>query len=123
MIFGWIVIFNVDLSFIYYWGNVEHVTGTITDSFETNVSVNEETVFVNSYRFTASDGSPFEDFSYASGRWYRDGAKVTIEYPAGKPLSLVYGACNVRSSGRSASCLDSDLPQDWFLLVLEYVKF
>ncbi|MCZ6875610.1 MAG: hypothetical protein O7G88_19135 [bacterium] len=92
MILGWIMIFNVDLSFVYYWGNVEHVTGTITDSYETNVSVNDKTVFVNSYRFTTSDGRSFEDFSYATGRWSRDGDKVTIEYPAGKPhLSRIQG--------------------------------
>lgn len=92
MIFGWIVIFNVDLSFIYYWGNVERVTGTITDSYETNVSINDEAVFVNSYRFTAADGRRFEDFSYATGRWHRDGDKVNVEYPAGKPhLSRIHG--------------------------------
>lgn len=92
MIFFWMMLFNVDLSFIDYAGNVERVTGSITDSHETNVSINDETVIVNSYRFIASDGRPFEDFSYATGRWYPDGARVTIEYPAGKPqLSRIQG--------------------------------
>jgi hypothetical protein len=92
MIFFWIVLFNVDLSFVYYTGKVERVTGTITDSSETNVSINDETVIVNSYRFIATDGRPFEDFSYATGRWFRDGDPVVIEYPAGKPqLSRIQG--------------------------------
>jgi hypothetical protein len=92
MILFWVMIFNVDFSFIYYTGNIELVTGTITDSHETNVSINEETVIVNSYRFATADGRPFEDFSYATGRGFHDGAKVTIEYPAGKPhLSRVQG--------------------------------
>jgi hypothetical protein len=92
MIFFWLMIFNVDFSFVYFGGNVERVTGTITDSHETNVSINERPVIVNSYRFTSSDGRLFEDFSYATGRWYRDGTRVTIEYPAGKPrLSRIKG--------------------------------
>lgn len=92
MIFFWVMLFNVDLSFVYYTGKVERVTGTITDSSETNVSINDETVIVNSYRFIAADGRPFEDFSYATGRWLREGDPVMIEYPAGKPqLSRIHG--------------------------------
>jgi hypothetical protein len=111
MVFFWVMIFNVDFSFIAYAGNVERVTGTITDSSETNMSINEETVIVNSYRFIASDGRPFEDFSYATGRWYPDGAKVTIEYPAGKPhLSRIYGMRSPvwpRTCRRTGFCLCS----------------
>jgi len=64
MIFFWMTLFNVDLSFVYYAGNVERITGTITNASATNVSINDETVIVNSYRFIAADGRPFEDFSY-----------------------------------------------------------
>lgn len=92
MIFFWIMLFTVDFSFIHYTGTIELTTGTITDSHETNVSINDEAVIVNSYRFIATDGRPVEDFSYATGRWFRGGAKVTIEYPAGKPhLSRIKG--------------------------------
>ncbi len=92
MCLGWVVIFNVDLSFVYYRGTIELVTGTITDSSETNMSINEESVVVNSYRFITADGRSFEDFSYATGRWHSKGNKVTIEYPKGKPhLSRIQG--------------------------------
>ena len=92
LIAGWIVIFSVDLSFVYYLGAVEQTTGTITDSVETSVTLNDAVVMINMYRFVASNGRRFEDYSYATGRWYKEGESVTIEYPHGKPqLSRIQG--------------------------------
>jgi hypothetical protein len=92
MLVFWIVVFGVDLSFTAFWGARERATGTVTDSQETSVTVNDRAIFVTSYRFATADGRVFEDYSYSTGRWYGDGQKVTIEYPAGKPtLSRITG--------------------------------
>ena len=85
---GWVVVSSVDLSFVHYWGAIERTTGTIMDLAETGVSINHQPVLANAYRFIASDGRHFEDYSYATGRWYNDGEQVSIEYPRGKPHLL-----------------------------------
>ena len=92
LMFFWLAIGNVDWSGVYYLGQVERARGVITDSQETNLTINDRVVMANSYRFTTPDGAVIEDFSYATGTWHADGATVTIEYPAGKPhLSRIQG--------------------------------
>lgn len=92
MIAVWLIVFGVDWSFVSFWGGHERVTGIVTDSQETNVTVNDRAVFVTSYRFTTPAGRVVEDYSYSTGRWHSDGQKVAIEYPTGKPnLSRIKG--------------------------------
>lgn len=92
MIAFWLVVFSVDLSFITFWGARERAIGIVTDSQETNVTVNDRSVYVTSYRFTTPAGRIVEDYSYGTGRWHSDGQEVAIEYPAGKPtLSRITG--------------------------------
>lgn len=92
MIGLWIVLSSVDLSFITFLGEREHIKGTITASHRTKVSLNRKRVIAHLYRFVTPDGEVFEDSSYATGRRYPNRARVTIEYPAGKPhLSRIKG--------------------------------
>ena len=92
MILFWVVIWHVDWSGVYYLGEVQRVQGRMLDSQATNLSINETPVVANSYRFVTLDGVAVEDFSYATGKWYPDGATVTVEYPVGRPhLSRIQG--------------------------------
>ncbi|MCO7224284.1 DUF3592 domain-containing protein [Pleionea sp. CnH1-48] len=84
-IFFWIFAATADLSFIYYQGEVKKTQGQIFESYETNLEVNERSVYAYHYRFFLEGQGEFEDVSYSSGRRYGSGDNVTIEYPAGSP--------------------------------------
>lgn len=92
MIGLWIVISSVDLSFIAFLGEREHIRGTVIARYRTKVSLNNKRVIAHTYRFATPDGKAFKDRSYITGRRYPKRAKVRIEYPAGKPhLSRITG--------------------------------
>lgn len=85
MVFFWIFALQADMSFLLFTG--EHVTtqGVITESRETNASEDEKSIYENHYTFVDEHGKRIQDFSYATGKWLREGAEVTVEYPAGRP--------------------------------------
>ncbi len=85
MIFFWIFVLNADLSFIHFNGKIVTVEVKVTNTFETNASVNEASVYENHYKFIDENGIEFEEFSYSTGSKVYKGDKVLIEYPEGKP--------------------------------------
>lgn len=85
MVFFWIFAVNADTSFLLFFGERVTVQGTATDSWETNASVNEQSVYENHYTFVDDKGKKIQDLSYATGQRVNKGGTVTVEYPAGKP--------------------------------------
>ncbi|WP_339135243.1 MAG: DUF3592 domain-containing protein [Candidatus Electrothrix sp. GW3-4] len=85
MIFFWLFACNADMSFLLFSGERVTVQGVITESRETNASENEESIYENHYTFVDANGKRIQDFSYVTGKWLREGAEVTVEYPEGRP--------------------------------------
>jgi hypothetical protein len=85
MVFFWIFAVNADTSFLLFFGERVTAQGIITDSRDTNVSINEKTIYENHYTFVDDRGKKVQDLSYSTGRWLKEGTLVTVEYPAEKP--------------------------------------
>lgn len=85
MIFFWAFAMNMDLSFLYYNGNIVTVEGLATGYSGTNASENEVSVFANHFSFKTEDGVEISGTSYATGHRVLDGEALIVEYPEGKP--------------------------------------
>ena len=79
-----------DFSFVHYWGTVEVVEGTLTDIQFYDETENDETGetfqnFLYYFRFETPNGMMYDDASFGGSWNIAKGAKVRVEYPAGKP--------------------------------------
>jgi len=99
MVFG-IFIFGSpikDIDFVSMYklsGKVETKYGIIIDVFETNYSVNEESVFGNEYQFDSPIGE-LSWVSYSNGLMYSTGDEVIVEYKADEPeINRIQGLSN-----------------------------
>lgn len=98
MIFVWIFLLHADLtSFYLFRGDLETVPGTLTTSQRTSFSEGGSKgrrgtpIYQHQYTYTA-DGIRYDGVSYSTGYNLQAGARVTIEYPRGKPgLSRIHG--------------------------------
>ncbi|MCI5207497.1 MAG: DUF3592 domain-containing protein [Candidatus Electrothrix sp. ATG2] len=85
MIFFWAFALHADVSFLVFSGKLTTAQGMAIDSRETSASEGEASVYKNHYTFTDDSGKRIKGFSYATGRWVKEGEPVTVEYPVGKP--------------------------------------
>jgi len=108
----WVFLSSADLtSFYQFRGEIETVSGVVTDSKRTNAyegsgrrpmhgrrgighgtrrTTYSETgrktpIYANYYKFTGPDGKEYTGISYATGRKLQKGQSVTIEFPKGNP--------------------------------------
>lgn len=86
LVFVWMFTLNADLtSWCTFRGELAVAEGTVIESKETNMRVNETRVYEHKYSFIGADGLEYAGASYKTGGGLRNGQKVTIEYKPGKP--------------------------------------
>ncbi|MCK5685765.1 DUF3592 domain-containing protein [bacterium] len=86
MIFFWVFVMNADLTSWYQFdSSAVKEKGRVLYCEETSMEENDRDVYEIGYKFTGPDGNTYQDRSYSTGRSYREGKAVTIEYPAGNP--------------------------------------
>jgi len=85
MVFVWVFAMQSDLSELWAFdGKLERAPAVVIDSRATAAKVNRSRVYSTDYRFTV-DGVEYRGRSYARGGYRQAGARVEVEYPAGKP--------------------------------------
>jgi hypothetical protein len=85
-IFVWAFTLQADLTSWYVFrGELAATEGTIIESRETNMRVNETRVYEHKYSFIGADGLEYTGACYKTGGSLRNGQKVTIEYKQDNP--------------------------------------
>lgn len=88
----WIIGSQADMSFLFYYGDIERSDGIIQHIEQTNYYSNDEAVYKYFYSFTDKEGVFREDVSYSTSDYLDVETSVTVEYPEGKPyLSRIKG--------------------------------
>jgi hypothetical protein len=86
LIFVWGFTLEADLTSWYVFrGELARAEGTVIESKETNMRVNETQVYEHKYSFIGADGLEYRGASYETGGSLRNGQKVTIEYKQDNP--------------------------------------
>ena len=86
LIFVWAFTLDADLTSWYVFrGELAVAEGTIIESRETNMKVNETRVYEHKYSFIGADGLEYTGACYKTGVGLRSGQKVTIEYKPDNP--------------------------------------
>jgi len=99
LIFVWAFTLNADLTSWYrFRGRLENAQGKVLYSEKTGFSVGGSKrrkgtpVYANHYSFAGPDGVEYKGVSYRPRRQLKEGQKVTVEYPQGKPqISRIKG--------------------------------
>ncbi len=81
MIFAWAFGGNADRSFIHFMGDTKHTKGVITEVVETNMEINERSVWANIYQYEDEYGTEYLRDAFTTGYSKRVGAEVNVEYP------------------------------------------
>lgn len=92
MAFVWAFTLNADLTGWYLFrGRLDTTEGKAIDCKKTSFSEGGSKhskgtpVYAIHYAFTAADGTEYKGLSYITGKQFKQGQKVTIEYPQGRP--------------------------------------
>ena len=87
MIFVWVFVVDQDLTGWYVFrGTLESAEGITTRCEETNATINERPVYAIHYEFNVDDDQ-YAGVSYSTGKRMADEKLVTVEFPAGNPLT------------------------------------
>lgn len=95
LIFVWIFGLMADLSSIYFrLGQVETISGVVSDVEETSATENKIRVYASHYTFRVEQlEQEFPGVSYTTGPRFSSGDQVTVEYLAQNPeISRIQGA-------------------------------
>ncbi|MCO4781832.1 MAG: hypothetical protein KC646_05865 [Candidatus Cloacimonetes bacterium] len=84
MVFVWLFVFKVDMSFLHFQGEVVKTQGVITKIDETSMEVNDDQVLIYYYEFKDSQGNLNDSYSYSSTSYAKINSTVTVEYPASR---------------------------------------
>ncbi len=85
MIFAWGFGGHSDTSFIYFTGEIKTTTGRVIESEETNMEINDRTVWLNTYEYIDDNGFEYLRNAFTSGYGMRSNQEVTVEYPVDYP--------------------------------------
>ncbi|VAW98641.1 hypothetical protein MNBD_GAMMA22-1595 [hydrothermal vent metagenome] len=102
MIFGWGFGGHSDVSFLYFTGDIKVTTGRVIESDETNMEINERSVWVNTYEYIDDEGFEYLRNVYTTGYGMRSGQQLTVEYPVDYPK---YGRVPGKRSAEFSSWL------------------
>lgn len=90
-LFGILMIFasvfggNADTSFLYFYGDNITVEGKVIEVVETNMEINERSVYATVYEFKDILGNVYGNDAFSTGNGPKVGSTVVVEYPVGKP--------------------------------------
>jgi len=81
MIFAWGFGGNADVSFVHFMGESKATSGRIIEVDETNMEINERTVWINLFSYFDEEGNEFVGKGYTTGKRFRANQEIQIEYP------------------------------------------
>lgn len=85
MIFGWTFGSNADLTFLHFFGETTTTEGYVTDVIETNMEINEQSVYANVYEYLDHESELYVRDAFSTGRSLSPKQTVTVEYPLNAP--------------------------------------
>lgn len=85
MIFAWAFGSNSDTSFIHFAGESQFTKGHVVEVEETNVEINERSVWANFYEYHDAFGNEYERKAFTTGIFMRVNEEVIVEYPTSSP--------------------------------------
>ncbi len=85
MAFAWGLGGNSDTAFLHFTGELKQTTGVIIEVDETNMEINEQSVWMYVYEYRDDAGYQYIREAYSTGRSLRNKQNVTVEYPVDAP--------------------------------------
>lgn len=85
MIFSWIFGGSSDTSFIHFTGELNVTNGRIIEVVETNMEINEQSVWANVYEYTDEYGNEYILDAFTTGYSLPINKEVTVEYVIDSP--------------------------------------
>jgi hypothetical protein len=85
MIFAWAFGGNSDTSFIHFTGESQFTKGHVVEVEETNMEINERSVWANFYEYHDAFGNEYEGEAFTTGTFMQVNEEVIVEYPTNSP--------------------------------------
>lgn len=84
MIFFWIFFMNSEIIYLFAYGDWDPTTGTVVKLDDTDAEVNNTDVYEYTYEYNVN-GEVYTGTAYTTGRSFREGQNVSIEYNPDQP--------------------------------------
>ncbi len=85
MAFAWGFGGHADTNFLHFTGEIKLTTGVIIEVDETNMEINEQSVWLYAYEYRDDDGYKYIREAFSTGASLQNNQNITVEYPIDAP--------------------------------------